>query len=227
MKVKVSLILLFSLFSFILSCDSNGKSLIRKTLENAIKSLPSLIKEVQGSEMCKLSKFKEICANGFKSPNSSTSARYIRGIHKDEETIYSFYDMLLQNLPIDQADMKKLKDILSTIEFASAVDTLGLSSNLLYNNKKNNNGCYFTIFEETNCEKTDEFDFLYTSITGLKLEDDIFLLEQGTGGLFSSTKEQVIVRNPSYISRDMYNTLITIFQIGAFENAIKLLDTIP
>lgn len=226
MKLKACFILLISLFSFISSCDSNGKSSIRNILMNAKKSLPGLIKEMQESELCKTSKLRPVCAKGFQFWSSAASTRYYRGIDKDEETMNAFYDLLFEDLPIENEDLGRLKDVLSTIEFSGMVNTIGLD--LVYNKKTMSSGCFFTIIEENNCKNGNEFDFLYTTIsTGFKLEDDLFLLERGEGGLFWSAREEVITHNPSNLSKGMYNTLLNIFQIGSFDSAIQVIDAIP
>lgn len=226
MKVKSVLILLISLITFIYACNSKGKSNFIDILNSAKKQLPTLVKEIENSKACNTSELRPICSQGFKYWSSHSEAQYFRGIPRDFESMNTFYDILFEYLPVEKDDLTQLRTyILSMISFIDLIEAINID--LAYSKKTTSKGCYFSMLLEHNCEDSTQFDFLFTAInSGFKLEADLFLLDQGKGNLISGTVEQKMVRNDANLSREMYTTLVNILQLGAFDAAIDLIDSI-
>ena len=107
MKNKTLLLISFFLISTVLSCDTDGKSLIKKNLQNLIDSSPYFLSLIKNSLICKNQEFNRIC-NGLSIPTTSDQNLY-KSIPNNKECLNDFLNVLIYNLPIDEKDAKNLK----------------------------------------------------------------------------------------------------------------------
>ena len=229
MKSKTFLIISTFLISFVLSCDSNG-SVILRILKEIEDSLPELIKQVKNMKECQTAKLKPICSKGYSYWHSLSEAQVYKGIERDKESVEGFFSVLMDGLPIDVDDAKKILSYFKTMAKAKSSFTELLGLDVIYHKNSRasaNKGCYFSILMESDCENKSEFDFLFTYIkTNFELGKDIFLKDSGHGNIFSGTYEQEIVVGDPDLSREQYKALFNLLQLSSYSNAAELINNI-
>ena len=226
MKPKSFLIISTFLISFVFSCDSNG-SVILRILKDIENSLPKLIEQVKNMKECQTSELKPICSKGYTYWNSLSEAQVYKGIGRDKENVEGFFAVLMDGLPIEKDDAKKIIPFFQKMAKARVGFTELLGLDVIYNKNARasaNKGCYFSVFMESDCENKSEFDFLVTHIkTNFELGKDVFLLEEGSGNFFSGSYEQKAVEQNADLSREQYKALLNLLQLSSYSNAIELI----
>ena len=225
MKSKTFLLISTFLISFVLSCDSKGSTIVR-VLQEIKNSLPDLIKKVKNLKECQTSALKSICRTGFNYWNSQSNAKVWKGIGRDKENIENFFAILMNDLPIEKEDAKRILPFLKLAakvgDFTEVSSPDIISKNATESAKK---GYYFSIFMESNCENKNEFDLLFTSIKiNFELGKDIFLLEEGSGNFFSGSYDQKAVEHNADLNREQYKALFNLLQFSSYLNALDLMS---
>ena len=226
MKSKTFLIISTFLISFVLSCDSKGSTIVR-ALQEIQNSLPELIEQVKNMKECQTPALKSICSKGYSYWHSLSEANYYKGIGRDKENIETFFAVLLDGLPIEKEDAKKILPYFKEMVEAGVEFLKVLGLDLIYNKNATESakkGCYFSIFMESNCENKNQIDVLFTSInTGIQLGKDIFILEEGSGNFFEGSYEQKPLKENEDLSKEQYNALFKLLQISSYSNAAELI----
>ena len=226
--MKLKIFLLFSFFiTYTFPCQNNV-SYIVNILKDINNSLPQLIEEVKNMPACQTSDLKPICSKGYSYWNSVSDAQIFKGVSRDKESLNTFFDIITESLPIEKADEDIIFPLFLTAAQIGSGFTEVFGIDILYNKNavaSADKGCYFSVFMERNCVNKKEFDFFFTGIkTGFKLGKDVFLLEQGGGNFIKGSYEQKVVEVDPNLSRDQYNSLLKLMQVGCYANAMELID---
>ena len=226
MKPKTFFLIYTFLISFVFSCDSKG-SVILRILKDIKNSLPELIKQVKNMKECETSALKPICSKGYDYWNASSEAEVWKGIERSKENIEGFFAVLLDGLPIEKDDAKKIIPFFEKMAKARVGFTEVLGLDLIYNKNARasaNKGCYFSVFMESDCENKSEFVILFTHIkSNFELGKDIFLLEEGSGNFISGSYEQKDFEQNADLSREQYKALFNLLQISSYSSAIDVM----
>ena len=221
MKSITFLLISSIVFSNVLSCGSDGKSIIPGILHNIVSSLPELKASVSTLKGCQTSDLKPVCSKGYAYFSSIKEERLFKAIKRNGENLDAFFEILLGGLPIIESDKSKLMEILQPMRYSGFENILGMD--LLYDreNVQRNNGVFFTIYVDKTCNDKKALDFLYVGIkSNFILNKEVFALEKSDKSLLGSKHSSTdMVNYEANLSRDQYKDLLDLLQLGAFADA--------
>ena len=213
------------LFSNVLSC-TDGKSNIPKVLRSIVDTLPELIESVKNLKGCQTSELKPVCSKGYSYFTSIKEERLFKGVTRNKENLGAFYSLLLDGLPIIEADKSKIQEILEPLAYSGYEEIIGID--LIYDREhiQNNKGTYFTIFIDRNCNNKNALDFLYTGFQSqFILNKDVFALEESDKSFLGGRHTTIhYEEREANLSRDQYKDLLNLLQLGAFSDAADMVE---
>ena len=226
MKSKAFLLISTFLISFVLSCDDNDSPILR-VLRNVKNSLPDLIEQFKNMKECQTPALKTICSKGYSYWSSIGNTQFLKGLERDKKTLETMFYFLMDDLPIEKEDTKKILPYFNKMTEAKAgfTEPLGLSIIHYKNDTKSaNKGSFFTLFIESDCENESYINLLFTGIkTNIPIGKDVFLLEEGSGNFFEGSYEQKPLKENEDLSKEQYNALFKLLQISSYSNAAEMI----
>ena len=227
MKSKTFLLISTLLISFVLSCDDNGSAILR-LLQDVKNSSPDFIEQLKNMKECQTPALKKICGKGYNYWNSLINCQYFKGLRRDKENLEPFLADLLDGLPIEKEDVKKILSYLKKMTEAKAGFTEALGLSIIYYKNATESakkGCYFTFLIESNCENESEIDILFTEIkTNAPIGKDVFVLVEGSGNFFEGSYEQKVIEENADLSTEQYNALFKLLLFSSYQSAFDIVN---
>ena len=227
MKSKTFLLISTLLISFVLSCDDHGSAILR-LLKDVKNSLPDYIEQFKNMKECQTPALKKICGKGYHYWNSQSNSEFYKGLSRYKENLEPFFAVLLDGLPIEKEDAKKILPYFTKMTEAKAgfTEALGLSI-IYYKNatKSAKKGYYFSILMESNCENENDIDILISEIRiDIPISKDVFILEEGSGNFFEGSYEQKVIEENADLSTEQYNALFKLLIFSSYLNALETIN---